>query len=148
MGGIGFSGNSMGFRGARQAEQAKPGATLDDLAALMGRLVAAYVANPNQQVFKGSLTDPNTTPAGAVSGIISSNGQPVRFILMQAISGNVDFVFGAGRNLTDYADGRVTDSLPSPFIMPWPGIPVEMYVRNPSSGQTSQFAVILLGGSF
>lgn len=146
--GMGFSGNGVGFRQARQQEAAPHGATLDDLTALMRTLVGAYVANPFEQIFKGTLTDPNLTPNTAVSGIITSNGQPIRFIALQAISGNVDFVFGAGRNLTDFADGRVTDSLPSPFLMPWPGIPVEMYVRNPSSGQTSQYAVILLGGSF
>lgn len=146
--GFGFSGQGVGFRQAQRAEAQRPPATLDELISLMQRLVVAYVDPPAMYPYKGTLTDPNATPNTAVSNIITSNGQPIRYILIQAISGNVDFVFGAGRNLTDFADGRVTDSLPSPCVIPWPGIPVEMYVRNPSSGATAQFAVMLLGGAF
>lgn len=110
------------------------------------RLADTYLRPPKILAFQGTLSDPSVTPATAISQLINSNQDKVSYIVFQAVTGAFDVVFSQGRTTAEPSNLVFSSAIPAPVTIPWTGESTYFYLRNSTSGATSQYCVLLICG--
>lgn len=129
-------------RAARQMPN-DPTALLKSIAESLESIEREYVQPKVFIRHQGALST-TATPATAVSQFFDIK-DPVRLIVVQAVVGTIELVFG--QDYTALETFQVDDTMPTWITLPWGNLPVQMYIRNPSATVAAQYGVLLIGGN-
>ncbi len=149
--GYGRGNNRIADRAASvvNVQPSDPTELLQQIAQNIKAIRESYVI-PNTNIRRSGVLRPYGTPFtgdGSISDIFDSGTTGIDYIIVQAMAGTIELVFGPSGDRSILANFTFSDTNPIPTVIPWNGQPVQLWIRNQDgTGVDATYGVLVVGG--
>lgn len=111
------------------------------------KAITGQYIQPNVMLMRQGNLQISTDPSGLDVSPLYELTDPVRLIVIQAITGTVEIVFGMDGSDSVLETFQISDTNPGWQTLPWGNKPIQLRLRNPSATVVAQFGLLLIGGN-